>query len=103
PFPTRRSSDLPAALHRRGHALITAVQAAAPRGQKTAFALPVVGKPVRSIVSNHRAPLRGQIVGVIYPTGARSARRVAGGEVRRARASPAAARAGAHAGRRVLA
>ena len=31
---------------------------------------------------------RGQIVGVIYPTGARSARRVAGAEVRRARASP---------------
>jgi len=46
---------------------------------------------------------RGQIVGVIYPTGARSARRVAGAEARRARASPAAARAGAHAARRVLA
>src|SRR2546430_15279761 len=76
----------PAALHRRGHALIAAVQAAAPRGQKTAFALPVVGKPVRSVVSNHRAPLRGQIVRVIYPPGARSARRVAGAEVRRARA-----------------
>src|SRR5204863_5510143 len=78
----------PAALHRRGHALIAAVQAAAPRGQKTAFALAVVGKPVGSVVSNHRAPLRGPIVGVIYPTGARSARRVAGGEVRRARAGP---------------
>src|SRR6266704_2147456 len=61
----------PAALHRRGHALIAAVQAAAPRGQKTAFALSVVGKPVRSVVSNHRAPLRGRIVGVIYLTGAR--------------------------------
>src|SRR5256886_9979068 len=71
----------PAALHRRGHALRAAVQAAAPRGQKTAFALPVVGKPVRSVVSNHRAPLRGRIVGVIYATGARSARRVAGAEV----------------------
>src|SRR5216117_713033 len=89
----------PAALHRRGHALIAAVQAAAPRGQKTAFALPVVGKPVRSVVSNHRAPLRGQIVRVIYPTGARSARRVTGAEVRRARASPAAA----HSGLRVVA
>ncbi len=81
----------PAALHGRGHALIATVQAAAPRGQETAFALSVVGKPMRSVVSNHRAPLRGQIVGVIYPTGARSARRVAGAEVRRARASPAAA------------
>ncbi len=81
----------PAALHRRGHALIAAVQAAAPRGPETAFALSVVGKPMRSVVSNRRAPLRGQIVGVIYPTGARSARRVAGAEVRRARASPAAA------------
>src|SRR5438046_9137149 len=49
----------PAALHRRGDALIAAVQAAAPRGQKTTFALPVVGKPVRSVVSNHRAPLSG--------------------------------------------
>src|SRR5206468_5427709 len=49
----------PAALHRQGHALIATVQAAAPRGQKTAFALPVVGKPVRSVVSNHRAPVRG--------------------------------------------
>ena len=53
----------PAALHRRGHVLIAAVQAAAPRGQKTAFALSVVGKPARSVVSNHRAPLRGRILG----------------------------------------
>src|SRR2546425_3805739 len=68
----------PAALHRRGHALIAAVQAAAPRGQKTAFALSVVGKPVRSVVSNHRAPLRGRIVG--------------GGYTRRARARPGGAR-----------
>src|SRR6266496_253118 len=81
----------PAALHRHGHALIAAVQAAAPRGQETAFVLSVVGVSVKSVVSNHRAPLRGRIVVVIYPTGARSARRVAGAEVRRARASPAAA------------
>ena len=53
----------PAALHRRGHVLIAAVQAAAPRGPETAFALAVVGKPVRSVVSNHRAPLRGRILG----------------------------------------
>jgi hypothetical protein len=85
----------PAALHRRGHALIAAVQAAATRGQKTAFALPVVGKPVASIVCNHRAPRRGQ-VGLIYATGPGSARRVAGAEVSRARASPAAARAARH-------
>src|SRR2546421_455301 len=53
----------PAALHRRGRALIAAVRAAAPRGPETAFALSVVGKPVRSVVSNHRAPLRGRILG----------------------------------------
>src|SRR5207245_319339 len=79
----------PAALHRRGHALIAAVQAAAPRGQNTAWALPVVGKPVRSVVSNHRAPLRGRIVGVvIYPAGARSARWVAGAEVSEGSSQP---------------
>jgi hypothetical protein len=97
PIGPHASLARPAALHRRGHALIAAVQAAAPRGQKTAFTLPVVGKPVTSIVCNHRAPRRGQIVGLIYATGSGLARRVAGAEVRRARASPAAARAGAHA------
>src|SRR2546427_2932840 len=68
----------PAALHRRGRALIAAVRAAAPRGPETAFALSVVGKPVRSVVSNHRAPLRGRILG--------------GGYTRRARARPGGAR-----------
>src|SRR2546426_7146514 len=62
----------PAALHRRGHALIAAVQAAAPRGPETAFALSVVGKPVRSVVSNHRAPLRGRILGGRYIRPARA-------------------------------
>ncbi len=81
----------PAALHRRGHALIAAVQAAAPRGQETAFAPSVVGKPVRSVVSNHRAPVRGRLVGVIYPIGARSARRVAVPRLGGLQASPAAA------------
>src|SRR5881296_3052406 len=81
----------PAALHRHGHALIAAVQAAAPRGQETAFVLSVVGKPVRSVVSNHRAPVRGRLVGVIYPIGARSARRVAVPRLGGLQASPAAA------------
>src|SRR3989442_11624212 len=63
----------PAALDRRGHALIAAVQAAAPRGQKKAFALPVVGKPMRSVVRNPLAPLRGKKIGGIYPPGARPA------------------------------
>ena len=53
----------PPALHGRGHALIATVQAAAPRGPETAFALSVVGKPMRSVVSNRRAPLRGRILG----------------------------------------
>src|SRR5256885_4320836 len=56
----------PAALHRRGHALIAAVPAAAPRGPKTAVAPSVVGETRRSVGRNPRAPLGGRIPGGGY-------------------------------------
>ena len=41
-----------------GRVVLPPLSPGAPIGQHAPLALPVVGKPVRSLVGNHRAPLR---------------------------------------------